>query len=169
MKYCIECGHALRKRELEHEGCIPYCEQCKEYRFPIFSTAISMIVLNPKKDKVLLIQQYQKVRNVLVAGYVNKSESLEEALIRELKEEVGLDAAHYQYMKSEYFEKTNTLMCNFAVVASSENLENMSEWEIDKAQWYSFEAAKKEILQGSLAHRFLLYFFKQVENKKYSL
>lgn len=51
MKYCSTCGHPLILKE--HEGRIPYCEQCQEYRFPVFSTAVSMVVLNPEKDKIL--------------------------------------------------------------------------------------------------------------------
>ena len=57
MKYCYECGTLLELRELDDEGLIPYCKSCEQYRFPIFSTAVSMIVENPTKDKILLIQQ----------------------------------------------------------------------------------------------------------------
>ena len=49
-----------------------------------------MIVLSPNKDKTLFIQQYDKGRNWLVAGYVNKGESAEEAVKRELFEEIGI-------------------------------------------------------------------------------
>ena len=70
MKYCYECGTLLTERFLENEGNIPYCETCGCYRFPIFSTAVSMIVLHPERDKILLIQQYGRDSNILVAGYV---------------------------------------------------------------------------------------------------
>lgn len=56
MKYCYECGEKLHMKELEHEGMVPFCESCRAYRFPIFSTAISMVTLNPKRDKILMIQ-----------------------------------------------------------------------------------------------------------------
>ena len=52
MKYCVECGTKLIYKELENEGMIPYCEKCHEYRFPIFSSAVSMIILNPDKSKL---------------------------------------------------------------------------------------------------------------------
>ena len=42
-KCCPECGAKLIELELEHEGLVPYCENCKEYRFPMFNTAVSMI------------------------------------------------------------------------------------------------------------------------------
>ena len=72
MKYCVECGTKLIYKELENEGMIPYCEKCHEYRFPIFSSAVSMIILNPDKNKILLIKQYGKPSYILVAGYINK-------------------------------------------------------------------------------------------------
>ena len=60
------------------------------------------------KDKILLIKQYGRDHNVLVAGYVNQKESLEETLIRELEEEIGLKVKAYRYNRSEYFPNTNT-------------------------------------------------------------
>ena len=66
------CGTKLQDRELEGEGIIPYCERCGEYRFPVFSTAVSMIVTNTERDKILLIKQYDRDCYILVAGYVNK-------------------------------------------------------------------------------------------------
>ena len=91
MKYCYECGERLTERELENEGIVQYCEKCGEYRFPIFSTAVSMIVENPDKTKILLIQQYGRKNNILVAGYVNKGENAESAVMREVMEETGLE------------------------------------------------------------------------------
>ena len=169
MKYCSTCGHPLILKEHEHEGRIPYCEQCQEYRFPVFSTAVSMLLLNPEKDKILLIKQYGRDHNVLVAGYVNQKESLEETLIRELEEEIGLKVKAYRYNRSEYFPNTNTLMCNFTVVADDECLDHVSDWEVDEAKWYSFEEAKHEVKPCSLAQRFLFDFFKkwQDANNRY--
>ncbi len=161
MKHCWECGHQLIKRYLKAEGDIPYCEVCQSYRFPIFNTAVSMIVVNPKQDKILMIQQYGKGSNVLVAGYVNKGEYLEEAMIREVREEIGRDVVMYQYLNSEYYAKSNTVIANFYCVIDSENLENINTCEIDEAQWFTFEEAKRKVKPESLAQRFLMHFFTQ--------
>ena len=155
--YCIECGTKLIDRFLEHEGMIPYCETCGEYRFPPFSTACSMIVLNPERDKILLIKQYGRDRNILVAGYITKCENAEEAAAREVKEEIGLTLSELHYNKSGYFERSNTLMLNFWCVAESSDLSAIN-YEVDSAAWYSFEEAKKSVTHGSLAEKFLLHF-----------
>lgn len=149
MKHCFECGAKLEMKELEGEGGVPFCPDCSTFRFPIFNVAVSAEVLNPQKDKILLIQQYGKKRYILVAGFVNKSESAEHALVREMKEELGLDVKEYKFMKSAYFPKSNTLIFNFACVVNSEDLSGITK-EVDMATWFSFEEAKVRISEGIL-------------------
>ncbi len=163
MKYCINCGEELTQRECINyginEGYIPYCPKCEEYRFERFNTAVSAVVYNPKKTKILLIRQYGRSVNILPAGYVTKGENLREALIRELKEELDIEAAEIYYNDSEYYKKSESLICNFIVISTSERYE-LSE-EVDYAKWYDIETAKevvyKESLEEnlSLAHKFL--------------
>jgi len=159
MKFCYECGCKLEIRKLEGEGEVPYCPGCKAFRFPIFNTAISTEVLNKDKNKILLIQQYGKRRYVLVAGYVNKGESAEETLVREVKEELGLCVLEQHFVKSEYFQPSNTLMLNFSCVVDSENLNRINK-EVDLATWFTVEEAKKNVFHDSLAERFLLAYLK---------
>lgn len=96
---------------------------------------------------------------------MNKGENAEETIQREMKEEIGRDIISYQYLKSSYYEKTNTLMLNFAVVLDSETLDIDKE-EVDEAKWFSFEEAKNEIAKNSLAEQFLLYFLDTYKNVK---
>lgn len=166
MKFCYECGDKLVMKELAHEGMVPFCASCQQYRFPIFNTAVSMVVLNPKQDKILMIQQYGKTNNILVAGYVNKGEQAEEALVREMQEEIGRKIVRYRFMRSEYFPKSNTLILNFAVVIDSESLQDVSDWEVDQANWFSFEDARVCVKPASLAQRFLLNFLSVYEREQ---
>lgn len=155
MNYCHECGTKLVGKECDGEGLIPFCGQCAVFRFPVFSTAISTAVLNKEKSKVLLIQQYNRPDYILLAGYVNKGEDAEAALVREVKEEVGLDVADYEFMRSRYFEPSNTLMLNYISIAETEDLSRISA-EVDAAVWFTLEKAAAEIKKDSLAESFLL-------------
>lgn len=56
MKYCMHCGKELSMKYIEKEGNIAHCTTCDQLFFPQFNTAVSMIALNPEKDKILLIQ-----------------------------------------------------------------------------------------------------------------
>lgn len=161
MNYCKDCGTKLEDREVKQEGIVPFCTTCNKYWYPVANTAVSMIVLSPSQDRILLIQQYGQKDYILVAGYVDQKEALEAALIREIAEELGRKVISYHYMKSEYFEKTNTLMCNFVVTIDDQRLDQISEWEVDHATWFTFAQAANMIKQGSLAQRFLLYFLER--------
>ncbi len=161
--YCPKCGHKLIIKPLEHEGNIPFCESCNEYKFRMFNVAISTIVHNPTEDKIALIQQYGRTKNILVAGYVTIGEGVEEALCREVKEELGRTVTAYEFNASEYFAPSNTLMVNFASRIDSEDLSGINE-EIDRIQWFTIEEAKENIFHGSLAERFLLRWL--AKNKK---
>ena len=157
MKYCYECGGALQPAFLnEREGMVPRCSQCGRWQFEVFSVAVSMIVLSPDAENILLIQQYGTKNNVLVAGYINKGENAENAVIREVKEETGLTVVYHNFNKSEYFPRTNTLMFNFVCVADSEDLSGLNTKEVDKAQWFTIEEAIENIMPNSLAQKFLL-------------
>lgn len=142
-------------KDCDGEGQVPYCGSCGVFRFPVFSTAMSTAVLNKDLSKILLIQQYNRKEYILLAGYVNKGENAEDTLVREVKEEAGLDIIAYEYMRSQYFAPSNTLMLNFMSVADSEDLSGMSA-ELDHAAWFTLDEAADAIWKGSLAESFLL-------------
>ncbi len=152
-EYCPKCGKELILKELPHEGMVPFCSFCQEYRFPLYSVAVSMIVLSPDEKEILLIQQYGKKRYIFVAGYVNKGEDAEDALKRELLEEVGLKVDSFHFNHSHYFPKTNTLMLNFTLRVTSKSV--IPNEEIDSYSWFTLSEAKEKIARPSLASQFL--------------
>ncbi len=158
MEYCSKCGNKLILKESFNcgisDGMVPFCTKCNEFRFPVFNTAVSSVIYNKDFSKTLLVQQYGRGINILVAGYVNKGETLENALVREIKEETGLCVISYTFNASRYFEKSNSLICNFIVNVEDEALHCNS--EIDFAKWYTPNEAKDEIYKNSLAEEFFL-------------
>ena len=154
MDYCMQCGTKLRPLYHETEGCdIPYCDTCGDYRFPVFNTAVSMIVTNGDGSKILLIRQYGRPTYILVAGYVTCGEDVEDTVVREVKEEMGLTVTSMHFNHSHYFKPSNTLMLNFTVRVSGETSPN---WEIDDWSWFTEKEARENIRKGSLAEAFLL-------------
>ena len=154
MKYCQECGTALIDKELEHEGVVTFCPDCQAYRFPMYNVAVSMIIVNEENQKTLLVKQYGKDYFRLVAGYVNRTESLEHAAVRELKEETGMMAERIRFNRTQFFEPSNTLMCNFTVFVKDDHELNPN-YEIDSCEWFSFDDAQRNIDPKILAGIFL--------------
>lgn len=162
MNYCEICGNKLELKTLEYEGKIPFCSKCGQYRFEKFNAAVSMVVVNKEMNKTLLIKQYNRDRYILVAGYINKGESAEEAAIRELKEEVSLNAIKLIFQKTKYFEKTNTLMINFIAVVEDESVS--PNYEVDDYAWVNIEEALDRLERTTLAYEFYNCFYERKHN-----
>lgn len=163
MNFCMECGCRLEKRFLEKEGMIPFCRDCNEFRFPVFNTAVSMIVVDTTANKILLIKQYGKPNYVLVAGYVSRGENAETAVRREVKEEMGLELDEIKFCRSRFFEPSNTLMLNFVCYTS--NIDSLCpNDEIDSYSWFTFDEARQNIMKNSLAKEFLCAYIDGVDN-----
>ncbi len=163
MSYCVKCGHELIEKENGIDGMIPYCPHCQEFRFPMFNSAVSALVLNPEKDKILLIQQYGRKDNILIAGYVTKGENAKQALFREVKEETGLTIKSYEFNDNEYYARTNTYINNYIVVVENESF-HCNE-EVDYAKWYDLKDAMNIIKPDSLAQELLRrYLYKREHN-----
>lgn len=156
LNYCSVCGTRLTKKECGDEGLVAYCEKCRTFKFPMYSSAVSMVVFNRDKNKILLIQQYGSKDNILVAGYINKGETPQQALQREINEEIGVNAVSWNYNDSIYFEKSNTLIHNFVVTVDSENFK-IKENEVDCAGWFTIKDAVRCVKPNSIAECFLTY------------
>ena len=157
MNYCMRCGARLTYREHPTDGEVPYCESCGDYRFPVFSTAESMLVMNPEKTRILLITQYGKPHFILPAGYVDKGEDAEHAARRELGEELGMAPLSVQYLNSHYYEPSETLMLNFLVTVKE--AAPTPNWEVDSWRWFTLDEARKNVRPGGLAERLLKDFY----------
>lgn len=101
-----------------------------------------------------MIQQYGRTDNILIAGYINKGENAKETLIREIKEETGLNVKEYLYNDNSYFKQSETLIHNYVAVVDSENYQLTN--EVDQAKWFLINEAVMAIKPESLAKSFLL-------------
>ena len=152
-KHCFECGTALIEKELEEEGIVPYCPKCQQYRFPMYNVAVSMIVVDEETGKILLIQQYGKPSYILVAGYVNRGEAEEHAVVREVREETGLEVEHLRFNRTKFFEPSRT--------AKALHINH----EVDRCKWFTPQEARENIRPNSLAAEFLNAYLDEVGNK----
>lgn len=152
--FCPACGAKLIEKPLDGEGVVPFCENCAAFRFPQYNVAVSMITRDPATGKILLIQQYGRPSYILVAGYVNRGEQAEHAVVREIREETGLTATEVRFNRTKFFEPSNTLMINFtAFIRDAGELHTNA--EVDRYRWFTPQEARESIRPNSLAAEFL--------------
>lgn len=152
--YCTECGEKLTLMFASGEGLVPYCKNCGKFRFAQFATAVSMVVTNRQKDKILLAKHVDQDDYILFAGYVKKGETAEKAVTREFKEETKLNTVKYKYMSSRYHEPRNVLMLNFILIAE-DGEPSLDQTELEEVKWFSFEEALENVKKDSTAEAFL--------------
>lgn len=104
--YCPHCGNKLVQKEIGDEGMIPFCQKCDVPLWDMFTTSIIAAVVNEQREIALLRQNYVSAVNyVCVAGIMKLGESAEDTVIREVKEEIGLDVSKVEFVKSYPYEK----------------------------------------------------------------
>ncbi|MBR3575679.1 MAG: NUDIX domain-containing protein [Lachnospiraceae bacterium] len=149
-QYCPYCGNKTADRELGDEGMVPYCEKCDIPLFDMFSTGIITAVVNEYGEVALLRQDYvSTVNHVCVAGYIKVGESAEETVIREVKEELGLDAEKIEFIRSYPYDKKQMLMLGYKT--SVKKKEFALSCEVDSAEWVKLSDAPALLREGGIA------------------
>ena len=154
LNYCPVCGTRLHLKEQPHEAPALYCGHCGEYRFPLFSAAVAVTVLDEARENMILIRQYGDPDPVLVAGYIDKGETAEDAVIREVREELGMAAQAVSFLHSHYYAPSETLMFHYAATVKGKTA--APNWEVDDWEWVPVEHACGLVKPGSLTETLLL-------------
>jgi NAD+ diphosphatase len=146
-RFCSNCGAATIIEQAGHRRrCVN--AECASEHFPRTDPAI--IVAVQFEGAILLGRQasWPANRYSTLAGFVEPGESLEDAVIREVFEESGVQVATCDYFSSQPWPFPASLMLGFRATAASADLA-VGE-ELQDAQWFSLQAFESAICHGSL-------------------
>lgn len=130
------------------------CPNCSAVYFPSVSPAV--IVAVTRGDELLLAhnRNFRPGMFSILAGFVDPGETLEQAVVREVREESALEIGDVHYVKSEPWPYPNSLMLGFRARHVSGEIQ-VDGKEIEVAGWYKRTALPEIPRPGSLA-RFLI-------------
>ena len=131
-RFCGACG--TQTTHVPGERCAR-CPACGHSAYPRISPA--MMVLIRKGDAILLARHAQSPTNFFtaLAGFLEAGESIEDAVHREVYEEVGLKVRNVQYFGSQPWPFPHSLMIAFTADYVSGDI-RLDEAEIAEAGWF---------------------------------
>lgn len=134
-KFCSVCGAANTP---VRGGYVLQCSQCGTEHFPRTDPAVIMLVA--REDKILLGQslKFPIERNLYstLAGFVEPGESLEDAVRREVLEEVGVRVGTVRYHSSQPWPFPASLMLGYYALALTEEI-TLETAEMRDARWFT--------------------------------
>ena len=147
-RHCPQCGGALAP---ESAGWVLRCREDATPHFPRTDPAVIMAV----RDARLLLARNASFRgrfHSVLAGFVEPGETLEGAVAREVREEVGIDVEQVEYAGSQPWPFPRSLMLAFrARAASGSGALTLQEEEIAEAAWWTREDLVSALAAGRIA------------------
>lgn len=133
-RFCGKCGSQTQHKENERAL---FCPVCNAVYYPTISPAIIVAVLS--NDKILLASgaNFRRGYFSLVAGYVEVGESIEDAVVREVKEEIGIDVWDVSYYKSQPWPNSGSMLIGFTAKADDKQPIRVDGIEIVEAAWFT--------------------------------
>lgn len=131
-RYCGACAQPMTL--VDGERCFK-CSACRHMAYPRISPA--MMVLIRKGDHVLMAMHTMSPSNRFtpLAGFLEAGESIEEAVHREVFEEVGLRVHNLQYFSSQSWPFPHSLMIGFTADYLDGEI-RIDENELSEARWF---------------------------------
>ncbi|MFH5211011.1 NAD(+) diphosphatase [Antrihabitans sp. NCIMB 15449] len=117
--------------------------------FPRSDPAVICLV-HDGADRVLLARQtvWPSTMFSILAGFVEAGESLETCVVREIREEVGLDVTDVRYLGSQPWPFPRSLMIGFAAIGDPDQALAFFDGEIAEAHWFTRAEVREALAAG---------------------
>ena len=131
-QFCGCCGGAMRDSETERAR---ICKRCGHIEYPTIAPCVITAVIDRQRGRLLVVRNPGRDHLALVAGYVEVAETLEDAVRREVWEEVGLRTGKLTYYGSQPWAFSSSQMAAFVSELQGEAKLRLQKEEIAEAMW----------------------------------
>lgn len=151
-RFCPRCGDGLVPRASGHELA---CTGCGRSQFPRTDPAVIMLVTSGEPgaddERCLLGRQaaWPEARYSTLAGFCEPGETLEDAVRREVAEEVGVRVGAVEYFGNQPWPLPASLMVGFVGRADTTDIV-VDQDEIEDARWWTRREMREQAEAGTL-------------------
>ena len=155
-RYCGKCGKPTARVDGERARS---CAACGVHFFPRVTPAVIVAVVRGRKILLARARRFPSAFYSVLAGFVEPGETFEECVLREVREETGVEVANLRYFGSQPWPFPHSLMVGFTAEYAGGDLVP-EEKEIVDAGWFGpDEIAGMQIPRhGTIARRLIEWF-----------
>lgn len=138
-RYCGACGAPTTQHKSVRAV---HCTVCNRQVFPRINPCAIMLVV--RGDQLLLARSARFKTGFFscLAGFIEVGETPEQTVVREVKEEVGIEVENIRYIKSQSWPFPSQLMLGFIADYKAGEVVVAPE-EIEEAHWYDVDSLPK--------------------------
>ncbi len=143
-RFCANCGAATTVAEA---GYSRPCPRCGTVHFPRTDPVVIMLVENDGRTLLGRQRRWPPGQYSVLAGFVLPGESLEEAVVREVREESGIEVDDTTFVTSQPWPFPSSLMLGFE--ARSDGGEPAAvDGELEDVRWFDLETVRAALDGG---------------------
>jgi NAD+ diphosphatase len=160
-RFCGRCGGPTRP-EL-HERVLA-CGACSALYYPRIAPCVIGIVV--RGDKCLLAHNARFAEGLYsaLAGFVEAGESAEQALVREIREETGVEVCDLEYVSSQPWPFPSQLMLGFIARYHSGDIA-VDGVEITHAEWFTADRLPQIPPDHTISGKLIRIFTQRCQNR----
>jgi NAD+ diphosphatase len=147
-RFCGTCGAKNEDVPMQTQR---ICPKCGRTEFPRICPAV-IVLITDDKNRILLAHNKRFKARVYshISGFNEAGETLEETVVREIREEVGIEVKDIVYIKSQPWPFPSSLMVGFKARYVSGTITPDGE-EIEDAKWFTKSDLPELPAEGSLS------------------
>ena len=147
-RFCGTCGAKNDDVPAQTERA---CPNCGRLEFPRICPAV-IVIITDDENKILMAhnKRFRKGLYSHISGFNEAGESLEETVVREVREEININIKDIEYVKSQPWPFPNSLMLGFKARYASGTIMCDGD-EIEDAKWFTKDSLPELPTEGSLS------------------
>lgn len=150
--YCGKCGSIMAKAQKQRAL---ICSNCRHIVYPAIAPVIIVAVVN--KDKLLLTKYLDRsfAQWVLISGFVEIGETLEDAAKREVFEETGVHIKNLKYFGSQPWGFSDSVIVGYIAELDGSDEIKIDTKELAVVAWHQRYNLPNELTDISIAYEMI--------------